>query len=299
MILKEIIEMANSVKAETRIIGPDRLFRFVECLSRESVPIDGLRNLFQGMTDGFIIHNLISEQEASKIVNHVQAIKSEHLFDVPVGRVFPFSFATISEDEERMEDFIRGLGWYNDFVRQPAVSNLILQVSDILSRIGRGYTVSPPKLLRNEMLVPDGNFRQFEPGKGGLFTHCGHLFQLQSPYYYSIVEKLKQESQLSYFVVLQNAQEGGELTIYDLLWDNVKDKDSPMGNEFVVDVKGNQIYLSEVRQMKIRPEPGDMVVFRGGPIWHRVEDIHGSMSRITFGGFLNITEDGKGVRYYS
>jgi hypothetical protein len=41
------------------------------------------------------------------------------------------------------------------------------------------------------------------------------------------------------------------------------------------------------------------VIFRGGPIWHRVEDIHGPLSRITFGGFLNITEDGKGIRYYS
>ena len=105
--------------------------------------------------------------------------------------------------------------------------------------------------------------------------------------------------QLSYFLVLQESEKGGELSIYDMLWDQVKRKENPENNEFVIDDKDNHIYLKDVESFAVKPKPGDILIFSGGPIWHRVEDIKGSIPRITFGGFLNFSKDNKELYYWS
>jgi len=98
---------------------------------------------------------------------------------------------------------------------------------------------------------------------------------------------------------MQNSESGGELTIYDMLWDNVKSKASPEENNYVIDEAGRDLYLKDVRSFSVRPKVGDILIFAGGPIWHRVENIKGTIPRITFGGFLNFSKDGKELFYWS
>ena len=50
---------------------------------------------------------------------------------------------------------------------------------------------------------------------------------------------------------------------------------------------------------KFNPEPGDLLIFYGGRIWHRVEPILGSKPRITLGGFINFSDDDKKCFYWS
>ena len=148
--------------------------------------------------------------------------------------------------------------------------------------------------------VSEGCFRVFYKDRGGLFVHCGNLFQQQSEYYYSLLSNdIDMSDQLSFFFNLQNTEVGGELTIYDLLWKDVVGKASPDENDSVIDAKGNTIYLKDVEQFTVKPEPGDILVFSGGPIWHRVENIKGDTPRITYGGFVNFSNDGKEIYYWS
>jgi hypothetical protein len=67
----------------------------------------------------------------------------------------------------------------------------------------------------------------------------------------------------------------------------------------VIDARGNTIYLKDVEQFTVKPLAGDVLIFSGGPIWHRVEDIKGDTSRITYGGFLNFSKDGKELFYWA
>jgi hypothetical protein len=135
---------------------------------------------------------------------------------------------------------------------------------------------------------------------GGLHVHCGNLFQAQSMFFYSLIKNdIDMDDQLSYFVVLQQSEVGGELTIYDMLWDKVKSKESPENNEFVIDDEGKHIYVNTLKSFAVKPKPGDILVFSGGPIWHRVEDIKGQNKRLTFGGFLNFSKDNKELYYWS
>ena len=67
--------------------------------------------------------------------------------------------------------------------------------------------------------------------------------------------------QLSYFVVLQQSEKGGELTIYDMLWDKVKQKESPENNEFVIDDEGKRINIDTLKKFAVKPLPGDILIF--------------------------------------
>jgi len=49
--------------------------------------------------------------------------------------------------------------------------------------------------------------------------------------------------------------------------------------------------------MSLRPEHDDMVVVRGDPIWHRVEDVFGSKLNLTFGELLKLSGEGRGCYY--
>jgi len=84
-----------------------------------------------------------------------------------------------------------------------------------------------------------------------------------------------------------------------MLWKDVKRKKSADENDSVIDDNGNTIMLKDLRSFSVKPMPGDILVFSGGPIWHRVENIKGETPRITFGGFLNYSKDDKELFYWA
>ena len=49
----------------------------------------------------------------------------------------------------------------------------------------------------------------------------------------------------------------------------------------------------------IDPQKGDLILFAGGQIWHRVEQVMGSRERVTIGGFLSFNYEKDAVCYWS
>ncbi len=54
-------------------------------------------------------------------------------------------------------------------------------------------------------------------------------------------------------------------------------------------------FLDNFRKQYINPDIGDMVIFNGGRIWHKVADFDGDKNRITVGGFLAHSQDNQTV----
>ena len=48
----------------------------------------------------------------------------------------------------------------------------------------------------------------------------------------------------------------------------------------------NIVNNPNVHRYFVKPEPGDLLLFAGGNVWHRVEKVAGFKSRITLGGFI-------------
>jgi hypothetical protein len=284
------------------IYGEKIFFNFIEVPFEElSHSGELIKKVKKQEIHGFVIKNAFSNEEVEKIKVALARLPRENNMATPSGEIFPAPFAVMSNSEDMLNMYFDKLNLLHSFVaNEPVIQALLEKMDLIFKAVGGDYKVSIPVNKIRHAHVAAGTFRTFMPGKGGLHVHCGNLFQAQSLHYYSLIENdIDMDDQLSYFLVLQNSEQGGELTIYDMLWENVKRKESPEENEFVIDDNDKPVYLKDVPSFSVKPKAGDILIFAGGPIWHRVENIGGAMPRITLGGFLNFSKDDKELYYWS
>lgn len=133
-----------------------------------------------------------------------------------------------------------------------------------------------------------GNIRVMEPGGGGLVAHAGNEFLYTTgPGSGShLLATTDAFDHLSYFVVLQRPEGGGTLSVFDKLWQNPDETGAlpqPLGYDHEFD---------GIAARTIDAAPGDMVLFRAGRRYHRVEPIEGTRPRLTYGGFTAPSRDG-------
>ena len=284
------------------ITGERIFFNFIEVqFDKLSESGDLIKKLKTGDIHGFVLKNLFSKQEIADILQAIEKPLEVGAMNTPSGKMFPAPFAIITNSGERLDAYYESIKTIHDLMDQvPAVKLVRDRVEHFFRSVAKDYQVSVPINKVKGIPVSEGCFRVFYKDRGGLFVHCGNLFQQQSEYYYSLLSNdIDMNDQLSFFFNLQNTEIGGELTIYDMLWKNVIGKATPDENDSVIDAKGNTIYLKDVEQFTVKPQPGDILVFAGGPIWHRVENIKGDTPRITYGGFVNFSNDGKEIFYWS
>jgi hypothetical protein len=284
------------------ISGQDIFFNFIEVpFDKLSESGDLIKKIKDNEVQGFVLKNLFSEQEIAGILKAIEVPLEEKAMPTPSGKMFPAPFAIVTNSGERLDAYYEGIDTIHALMdREPMVNLVRDRIASFFRAVGGNYKVSVPINKKKGLPVSEGSFRLFTKDKGGLFVHCGNLFQQQSEFYYSLLENdIDMNDQLSFFFCLQNTEIGGELTIYDMLWRDVKRKAAPEENNSVIDGNGDTIYLKDLPQFIVKPLPGDILVFSGGPIWHRVENIKGDTPRITYGGFVNFSNDGKEIFYWS
>ena len=291
-----------SMSDSERIYGDEIFFNFIE-LPFSSIDKVGdlVHQIKSKVIAGFIIKDVFTANEVNGIKNFLETLTEEEFMPTPSGKIFPAPFAVITDIEERLDAYYSKLDLFIKYKNNKEEIKVLTDKLDLFFKnVSKNYSVSIPINKIKDKEVAPGTFRIFYPNMGGLHVHCGNLFQAQSMFYYSLIKNdIDMNDQLSYFVVLQQPNEGGELTIYDMMWEQVKRKESPENNEFVIDDQNNPIYVKDLKSFAVKPKAGDILVFSGGPIWHRVEDIKGSVPRITFGGFLNFSKDNKELYYWS
>jgi hypothetical protein len=251
--------------------------------------------------DGIILKKVLTKDEVKESLGFLEKLDVEDLMTTPSGTIFPKPFAIINKDEPNKTseyfESIKRLERHSE--KDTSILILFNKLKSALEKIGFDFKVEQAiNKVRNEK-VNYGTYRVLETKKGGLYVHCGNYFQNQSLYYYSLLKDVSRENQLSFFIMLQNTEEGGELTLYNIYWDQVEQKDNPQNNEYLLDKENNKVYIKDYEYLKLKPEEGDLLVFSGGRIWHRVEDILGKSDRVTFGGFLNFSTDLKSLYFWS
>ena len=303
VIISNFRQQTHIMSSSARIYGNEIFFNFIEVPYTE---VEQNGNLVSRIKNndiaGFIVKDVFSPEEIEQLKLYLNTTMHEEDFmPTPSGKIFPAPFAVMSDSEGQLDLYYSKLSKFNSYLESlPFLKAFSEKLDHFFKTVAKNYSVSVPVNKVKDKEVAPGTFRLFYPGKGGLHVHCGNLFQAQSMFYYSLIKNdIDMNDQLSYFLVLQQSEEGGELTIYDMLWDKVKRKESPENNEFVIDDEGNHIYVDKCRSFAVRPKPGDILIFSGGPIWHRVEDIKGTSPRITFGGFLNFSKNQQELYYWS
>jgi hypothetical protein len=290
------------MESTDRVYGPEIFFNFIEIdADKMTESGDLIKKLRTNEIQGFIIRNLFSKEEVADIIKAVTKPIEDHAMNTPSGKMFPAPFAIVTDSDERLNAYFDQMKTVYDLMQnEPSLKNVADKIDRFFKAVGPGYKVSVPINKVKKAPVSPGSFRVFYPDRGGLFVHCGNLFQAQSEFYYSLLANdIDMSDQLSFFWTLQNSDEGGELTIYDMLWKDVKRKRAPDENDSVIDDKDRTLMLKDVPSFAVKPQPGDILVFSGGPIWHRVENIKGKNTRITYGGFVNFSNDDKEIFYWS
>jgi hypothetical protein len=286
----------------TTIKGPRIFFNFIEVPFDRLAESGGLiRKLKTGEIHGFVLKNLLSKEEVTDVLKALKEPLDQEAMNTPYGQMYPAPFAIVTDSEERLDAYYDKIEMLHRRIDQDTALRLVRdRIQSFFNSVAEDFKVSVPINKVKALPVSEGSYRLFYKDKGGLFVHCGNLFQQQSEHYYSLLANdIDKADQLSFFMNLQNSEAGGELTIYNMLWKDVVGKATPEENESVIDVNGNTVYLRDVEQFTVKPLPGDVLVFAGGPIWHRVEDIRGETPRITYGGFINYSTDGKELFYWS
>jgi len=290
-----------SLSESTRIIGDEIFYNFIE-IEMKDLPnsSDLTKQLRNNKLDGFILKNLFTKAEIGTLLLEASQMPQEAQLSYNAGTMFPAPFAMIQDSGDSLNLYFQYLKSFYDFIENRSLDEMLKRINNVFVSVSEGFKVKVPSNKIKKAPLGPGTLRVYKPNMGGLHVHCGNFFQEESKVYYDLIEdNIDMDDQLSYFLLLQNSEAGGELTLYDLLWKDVKKKDDPSGNEYLIKDDGTKLYLTELRSFALRLQPGDLLVFQGGPIWHRVEDIKGKTPRITYGGFLNYSKDNTELYYWS
>lgn len=168
-------------------------------------------------------------------------------------------------------------------------------LTDVMRRGSGGRVVDVP--VEGDRPYTPTTFRIMRPGWGGLKAHTGNEFtqlEAESRGMVWLKPRARMMGCLSWFAVAQPAEVGGELRLADLLWDDTPDelKGFDQNNR-------DDSFFDELGQDVVALDAGDLIVFAGGRIWHKVSDVGGGRDRVTFGGFAALSQDDERFWYWS
>ena len=266
---------------------------------------EGIWEILDHKRDGFVVTDFMTEEEAGKIMAGYYAVPDEKLIKVNPGFYFyPRSFAQM--DQGVASEEITEEGYHQEAVAFEASFqenfgvDLTGRVANVLEKLG-------PKA---HIPADQNEYGKFMPytirelkgkGAGQIKVHCGHFFFNEFPTFFDRFRHFTEnDHQLSFFVVLQPPTKGGELTLYGLRWDDAHERPD---DSTLVRLKDNaHLDLENPKDLPLEyvsPKAGSLVIFNGGDIWHRVEDVQGDTSRFTIGGFLSLSPDRKDIYFWS
>ncbi len=264
---------------------------------------NGISDIQERKLDGLIIRNVLNSSEVKTIIANIEKQKEDSKTKVRTGYTFPRAFAeadkNISTENPFENNFREWEMWRSKFPELFGV-DVEKRLTEIFSAMAGGKNVEILSGPQNIGCYTPLTIRVFHPNLGGIPVHCGNMFEELNPTLYAdLINKVYTKNQMSFFIMLQTPQRGGELTIYDLEWQpgqvSIGDAAIKLSDGRIIDTNKEDA----ISKFFLKMSPGDMLIFAAGEIWHRVECPLGESDRVTLGGFLGFTKDGKSLTYWS
>lgn len=244
---------------------------------------DGVNQIYKGEIDGMLIKQVFSKEETLKVKHQLENSKNLRK-PVKYGETFG---TVLVEKVSNPTQYFQDVTIYRTELKKIFATGYEARIETLLSKVSGGRTVEIAS--ENNQSYAPAQIRFMEPNKGGLIIHKGSQ-NLHNPPFDYLREITRIHEHLSYFIVIDKSEKGGELIVYDLpSEESTKDLD---------DLVNNSVF-EKCEKRYISPDIGDMVLFQGGPIWHKVADIKGKKSRISIGGFVALSKDDQKIFYWS
>ena len=296
----------NTVLDKNDLIFGEQLYDFKILNINELMKYpDSLKNIYHRNIDGFLIKNVLSQEQVKLIVESLPKVDSTKKILRREVEIYPRGFAAYFDNAESdpISDlnkyFEDGKNYRQEFVNYFGIDFEAILI-DAFRQISGGREVQVSPGFNNHGCFTSSQIRRFYPDQGALPVHCGNVFQhMYQDFYDELSKTARIQNQMSYFVLLQKPQSGGELVLYDILWEEGQQmkpfEEMVLSDGTVI----NPVTNDSIKKMFINPEPGDMVIFMGGKIWHKVQDVKGTNDRISIGGFFTFSNDDKRVLFWA
>lgn len=271
-----------------------------------------LWELYTNEKDGFLIKNFLSEEEVDTIMNNFNKALNDSPAHTSVGFTYPPVFAEFSSrlknsDEEviitEKKKYFEKTGNFNENFFKEYNVDVKVRIENLFTAIADGREVKIAETADGSGNYPFGTFRYLVPDKGLMTVHCGNYFgKTFGEFYKDLTRKVAVKNQMSYFIMLNEPEQGGELTLFNFRWKDGQTKVDNMEDNEIIQPDGSKMYVEDnpnIIKDKIKPKKGDMILFQGGNIWHRVETVRGLKPRITLGGFIGVSIDKTKIYYWS
>lgn len=303
--LKTLFHTPNEIKDLEDII-------FIEIDANDIAKLhpDALYDLFKSKKHGFLIKNFLNNEELQMAIKYAHQNKDRNPAFTDVGYTYPMVFQEFSLRNTNNDSFEQNKKTYfydnkifNDSTPKTIGFDLSKKLNDFFKSLSVSRKVAVPSGMDKIGNYLFGNFRHLFPTGGLMSVHCGNFFGENFKLVYAhLCETINVVNQMSYFVMIQKPDVGGELTIFNLRWLPGQGKTDFAEDEEVILADGSIIKIDKnplIKSYKLAPEPGDMILFQGGNIWHRVEKVFGEKERITFGGFMGVDKDDSTIYYWT
>ena len=163
------------------------------------------------------------------------------------------------------------------------------RVEAVLAVLGGGRPVDVPRGPAGQPYA-HATVRIWPTGHA-IGTHCG-LEILTVPGFAPLQDMIDVSGQLSYFSLLQAPASGGVLALHDVRVADLDDQRRVLGVPM-------ELVAALRPSTPIHLDPGDLLVFDGGRIFHRVGEIGPGPNRVTIGGFVALDRGRQRVMYWS
>lgn len=268
---------------------------FYDFLEVEWSEKDNYTNVFDDLRnrefDGIVFRNVITKDQAKELGQAFLDYEGPARLEHGGGNTIPWPFANVNE--ENVNDFCGYTKEYENYLDRELSFPLRTALQEGFESINQGKIIKAPYFIGDPNLrSPNASLREFSANRGGLLPHCGNLFIKDQNAFYQLTDSMvNPNNQLSFFIVMQQPEQGGELTIYDLEYKDAHLHAFTTGDDGrlqveIFDSERKPFDIEKKKKFYVNPEPGDMIIFSAGEIWHRVEAPTGNLPRLTYGGFI-------------
>jgi hapalindole-type alkaloid chlorinase len=250
---------------------------------------DAIDRIYVGSLDGMTVRGVFTEAEVEAVTERLWDFRPEF---VDHGTVAMLGTAIVGSDDDR-DRYHADAPAMNDRLEVLFEGEFRDRIEQVLGRVGGRRPVQVPEDGPHRPYVP-ATARVLPADGGVIHAHTANEFCDVWPAYAHLREIARMRNSLSYFVLAQTPDAGGDLLLYDLDWE-----DTPADVRALEMSPERDALLDPFAGTGVLPGPGDMVLFNGGRIWHRVQPVRGEQPRVTVGGFVGLSHDGDTVYYWS
>ncbi|HVE86441.1 MAG TPA: hypothetical protein VND93_26475 [Myxococcales bacterium] len=272
-------------------------FRFAE-IAREDVHRhpDAIQRLARGEIDGVVVKGVLPEATRSAVIDRLDRrtppLRARIVEHVENGAEPPYvlSGGLIASPPDLAGYFADAAhfraGCRELFRGHPDFEGLM---AELIAAMGGGLPAEVPAGPEGQTYSP-ATVRVL-PSTREIALHCGMDF-LHRPECAHMRSVVDNAVQLSYFVPVLLPPSGGELELYDVTWGQTDGQRHVNGVPVAF-----MVALS--RRMTAPVGRGDLILFDGGRIYHRVTPVCPGGRRVTIGGFVAYSTDRRRLYYWS